>query len=52
MYDFDSLKLILENAGFNRVRKLTPGKGKMVDLAFLENNDDIKHVSLYIEAEK
>jgi len=49
MYDFNSLKLLLESAGFKNIRRCNYQEGKMPDLDALDTTPE---ESMYIEAEK
>ena len=49
MYDYQSLKYLLEKAGFRKIQKKSFKEGKVSDLGHL---DVFPEMSLYIEAEK
>lgn len=49
MYDFESLKLLLEYTGFRNVRRCEFREGKVPDLDVLDNHEEF---SLYVEADK
>lgn len=47
MYDYDSLKEILESVGFTNIKRCNPGSGEVPDIEFLDIH---RENSLYIEA--